>query len=185
MREPREDVTQSRSEPRIARSVLQIDRAAFLASSGVSDELISQTSQTPVLLVPDLGTHGVSTPTFPSRSDELFLHLRDVFGNDVDIALTDEDYTEVSLREDLLTLPTVLTTLPLSVVGNAIWDWIKLRLGRRLPKARVKAKFVSIDQPDARLRVLEYEGPAEHFLEALTKIDPPDDKQIDNDLQDS
>jgi hypothetical protein len=152
---------------------------------GVSDQVIAQTSRAPILLVPDPNVHGVAQPTFPSGTDELLVHLRDVFGSDVDIATTDEEYAEVSLHEDLLILPTILTSLALSVAGNAIWDWIKLRLGKRLSKARVKGKFVSLGAQDTRLRVLEYDGPAEQFLDALTKAHDSADPGTDDDLQDT
>lgn len=180
-----DDVLQPQSRPRIARSTLELDRAAFLASSGVSEQLISQTSRSLVLLVPDPNVHGVARPTFPSGTDEFLVHLRDVFGSDVDIATTDEEYAEVSLHEDLLILPTILTSLALSVVGNAIWDWIKLRLGKRISKTRVKGKFVSLDASDTRLRVLEYDGPAEQFLDALNRADPSTHPGTDDDVQDT
>lgn len=180
-----DDVLQPRSEPRIARSILEMDRVAFLASLGVSDQLISQTARSPILLVPAPNVHGVAQPTFPSGTNELLVHLRDVFGGDVDIAATDEDYAEISLHEDLLTLPTILTSLALSALGNAICDWIKLRLGKRLSKGRVKAKFVSLDAPETRLRVLEYDGPAEQFLDTLTRADPSVDPGTADDVQDT
>lgn len=177
MTDPRADFLEKPTGTSLEQSVLHTTRDDFLRSMGISEDLITSTSQADVLILPDYDAHGVAQPTFPTQTHELFLDLKDSLGRDVvDIAVTDDEYAEISLHHDLITLPTMLITIPLGVVANAIWHSIKARLGRRIGKSRVKVTFIALDTPTTRLRKFEYDGPAEMLLDTLSKANDTSEK---------
>lgn len=161
-----------RSEPTLTTEPSDITFESVLAGSYMDDDLRARIQNVNVLIVPQVEFRETAGLTFPSGTEDLLLHLREGLpaGTSVEIAIRDEDYRELSLREALVIVATILVASQLvaPVVVNVVSDWLKRKLGRQLPKAEVKAEIIVVDK-DGKSIAFRYEGPARTFEETMLK----------------
>lgn len=147
----------------VSESTVTLDSARL--SPWLDSELRDQLNGADVILMPWPGFRDWAKPVFPERTEELFRFLRDRAPDSiaVELALQDEDYVEVSLRHEFVTLPEVVVTLIAAPVAvNLISDWLREFLRNRHDAAVVKFKM-SVDMSDGAARSIEYEGPVRTF----------------------
>lgn len=147
----------------VMESTITLDSAR--RSPWLDPELRDRLNRADLILLPWPGFRDWSKPVFPEQTEELYRFLRDGAPDSVtvELALRDEDYVEVSLRHEFITLPEVVVTLIAAPVAvNLISDWLREFLRKRHDAAEVKFKM-SIDMSDGSARSIEYEGPVKTF----------------------
>ena len=102
---------------------------------------------------------------FPVGTGDLYHALIDKAAADVgvELAASDEHYSEVALHADVIFLPTLfVSAVAVPVAVNLISEWLKKRLLERVKEADVKFEM-HIEEPDGRSKSLKYEGPVSSF----------------------
>jgi hypothetical protein len=160
----------NRSDPVLTIEPSKITLESVLRSQHV-DSLRASLEKANVLLVPQRDFRETSGLTFPSGTEDLFLHLRNKSpeGVTVEIAIGDEDYQELSLHEALTIVATiVVTSFAAPIVVNVVSDWLKHRLGKELSKSAVRTEII-VEDENGKSTTFRYEGPAGAFEETMRK----------------
>jgi hypothetical protein len=142
----------------------------WASRSFISPELREQLLAVDFLLVPEESYLKTASPHFPEGTEEFFQFLRIASNGKLsfDICIEEEDYQELVLHHDLLTIASVFTfsfAAPLAV--NLIAEFIKRRVGKRLEEIRVKSSLTIQDQSSGRIIKFKYDGPASLYEDAL------------------
>jgi hypothetical protein len=143
----------------------ELTRIAIEQSKWIDAELAKSIQQAGIIIVPWERFRGVEAPLFPVGTSELFHSLIETVpsGVGVELAATDEHYSEVALHADLVVLPTLLVSaVVVPVVVNLISEWLKKRLLERAKEADVKFEMI-VEESDGRTKSLRYEGPVNSF----------------------
>ncbi|MBW3127199.1 hypothetical protein [Hymenobacter profundi] len=142
--------------------------ASLAARPWVDEELRASLHRANIVFVQWESFRDIDRPVFPTHTAELFHYFQENTPPDIqsEVAVRDEDFSEVSLHADLVWLPDILipvgTLVVLPVVVNLISEWLKQRLLDR--HARTDAKLqVIIESPDGGSKRLIYEGPADEL----------------------
>lgn len=146
-----------------------LSRAVLLSKPWITDELRASLSEATVIFAPWEGFRDIPRPVVPVGTGELYQALRDLENPAVraEIALPDEQYSEVALHADVVFLPTVILSAVIAPVAvNLISDWLKKRLLERSNDADVKFEMI-IEDGDGRTRSIRYEGPVKSFESLL------------------
>jgi hypothetical protein len=124
---------------------------------------------------------GIDQPVFPTHTAELFRYMSEHAPPEIhsEVAVRNEDYSEVSLHADLVWLPALLvsagTLVVVPTVVNLISEWLKLRLFKRYESADAKFELHILDASGTP-KLLRYEGPASELwrvTEMATKLAQP------------
>jgi len=103
----------------------------------------------------------------------VFSLLREnISGDDtVDIAIEDDDFKELALHFELLSVVGVVTTLVLApVVVNIISDYINRRLNRDIDEGKVRFQLTvaAKGKGHEQFAQVTYDGPAKEFQASMT-----------------
>lgn len=134
----------------------------------VDEELRSSLHQASIVFVQWEAFRDIDQPVFPTHTAELFHYFQGHTppGIRSEVAVRDEDYSEVSLHADLVWLPDILipvgTLVVIPIVVNLISEWLKQRLLDRHPRTDAKLQLV-IESPEGGSKRLIYEGPADEL----------------------
>ena len=147
--------------------------------AGLSEETRANILRADIVLVPYESFRDHPGPLFPAGTAELFQFFKDNLpsGNEAELAVEDEDFRELSLHYDLVTIAScVVKAVAAPIVVKLIADWIVKRLGSRLNSSEVRASLtvVQTDGDQCKLVQFSYNGPAATFEtianDALDKV---------------
>lgn len=124
-----------------------------------------------LLIIPIEGVRDYKGPVFPDGTADLFLYLKENAQNKIipEICIDDEDYVELVMHWDLITIGTIIVTdlvAPLAV--NIIYDFLKARLGQKFSKTHVKIEII-IDKEGQSTHIF-YEGPSEELSDKILPV---------------
>ena len=142
------------------------------SAESLSRETQLAVQKSDIVLVPEEGFGDYGRPLFHKGTDDLFQFLRAnaPSGMNVELAVEDADYKELSLHGDIVNIATVLVTLLAAPVAvGLIVEYLKNRLGSRLGKTEVRASMI-LDQgdgPNSKTLRMRYEGPANAFEKTM------------------
>lgn len=142
--------------------------ASLSARPWVDEKLNASLHQADVVFVQWEAFRNIDRPVFPTHTAELFQYFQEhtPAGVQSEVAVRDEDFSEVSLHSDLVWLPDILiaggTLVVLPIVVNLISEWLKQRLLDRHSRTDAKVQIV-IESPDGSSKRLTYEGPADEL----------------------
>ncbi len=125
-----------------------------------------------ILLLPYEGFRDYQGLVFPVNTEELFAQLKETLPDNIriDVAVSDDDYVELSLRSDLLHIADILVEYVLAPILVAfLADYIKNRLRRRYDQTNVKTSFFIEDVGKTTRKTVRvsYEGPATEFEKTM------------------
>jgi hypothetical protein len=147
--------------------------------AGLSGETRANILRADIVVVPYEGFRDHPGPLFPAGTAELFQFLKDNLpsGNEAELAVEDEDFRELSLHYDLVTIAScVVKAVAEPIVVKLMADWIAKRLGNRLNSSEVRASLtiVHTDGDQSKSVQFSYDGPAATFetvvKDALDKV---------------
>lgn len=123
-----------------------------------------------LLLLPYEGFKTTTDPVFPEQTMEFYKFMKDFDSNDLigDICISDEDYAELELHADLITLASMIVTMAvLPVAINLVSSYLDRKIQERNHKTDLKVK-VNITVVDGdKSKSISYEGDANKFEETL------------------
>jgi hypothetical protein len=126
-----------------------------------------------VLIIPSEGYGELTNAVhFPDGTSELYQYLSAKGGDGlrIELAVQDNEFKELALHADVLTLATLLVKdfvapLTIGLLANYIYD----RLGRRAPDARVKSKVIVTPDDAGPGIIYTYDGPATEYERVMTR----------------
>ncbi len=164
-------------------------RKYWVSKENLHSKTRDSVAKASIVIVPQEGIRDYPGPVFPVGTDELLAAFRKKLpsGIECEIAIEDEDYREVALYGDIITLPqlivaSVVVPLAVNILSQYIWDLV----AKRKDKPDVKATFVVDRSTDSAQTstTLSYEGPAETFekaiLQAFRDVEPEAPKTEDH-----
>lgn len=147
--------------------------------SYITDRTREQLLLADVLIVPNEGH--IDRPDlvyFPVNTEDLLLSLKETeeLGFCADICIEDQDFKELALYSDVITIATIVCTIFVApLVVNIVSDWIDRKARRRRDDVEVRSKY-TVHYPTGESVDISYEGPSETYLEfmidALQKHSP-------------
>ena len=123
-----------------------------------------------LLLLPYEGFKATTGPVFPEQTMEFYNFMKKFDSNDLigDICISDEDYAELELHAELITLASMIVkmaVLPLAI--NLVSNYLDRKIQERNHKTDLKVK-VNITVVDGdKSKSISYEGDANKFEETL------------------
>lgn len=123
-----------------------------------------------LLLLPYEGFKTTTGPVFPEQTMEFYKFMKSFDSNDLigDICISDEDYAELELHADLITLASMIVTmgvLPMTI--NLISNYLDRKIQERNYKTDLKVK-VDITVVDGdKSKSISYEGDANKFEKTI------------------
>jgi len=160
---------QKSDEPYVKIEDSKEDLEFWINKDFIDEKLREKLKTSNALILPDEGFRDRKDIHFPVGTTELFNYLEKQKNEEFipEICFGDDDYKELALHHDLITIGTFLATnvgLPLLV--SHIYDYLKTKWGK-LSNKNVKIKL--IEQDGKKVRKLTYEGPAEDFNKHVLK----------------
>lgn len=125
------------------------------------------------LIIPyDEGFRDHKHPLFPEQSGEFYQFVKEASnGTEVifDICASDEQFQELELHADLITIPTIILSsviLPIvtGIIANYLTDKIKIR------RTDLKVKVNLIVETNGKSKKISYEGDADKFESTIKSI---------------
>lgn len=123
-----------------------------------------------LLLLPNEEVKNITCPVFPEQTMEFHKFMKHFESNALigDICISDEDYVELELHSDLITLPCMIVTMViLPVCVNLISDYLNRKIQERKSETDLKVK-VNITVVDGEnSKQISYEGDARVFEKTI------------------
>lgn len=138
----------------------------------IGEELREKLEQATALIVPNENPHtGMShTPYFPEGTEHLvsFLENSNTENQNIDICIEENDYKELALHADLLTIANVIVTMfGAPIIVKLVADYISKRVGSRKDDTTVKSSLTVTDANSGKSINLTYEGPASTYEKVM------------------
>ena len=123
-----------------------------------------------LLLLPNEGFKSTTGPVFPEQTMEFYNFIKKFDSNYLigDICISDEDYEELELHADLITLASIIVTsgvLPIAI--NLITNYLDRKIQERNHQTDLKVKVDITVEDGEKSKRISYEGNANEFEEAL------------------
>jgi hypothetical protein len=122
-----------------------------------------------LLTLPFEGIKGLERPVFPEETMTFFNFIKENEGNSLisDICISDDQYQELELHADLITIPLLilLDKLILPVATGLITNYLSEKQKARKKELKVKVTLTLIDGDKSKS--LSYEGDADKFEETV------------------
>jgi hypothetical protein len=122
-----------------------------------------------VLLLPYPSFRDYNKPVFPEETQKFFGFLKESNEPDIitDICISDDDYLELELHDDLITLPIlILDKAVLPVVTGLITSYLYEKKKARKTELKVKVTMTVVD--GEKSKSISYEGDADKFESTLS-----------------
>lgn len=122
------------------------------------------------LLLPHEGFKNATNSVFPEQTMEFYNFVNSFDSNELvgDICISDEDYTELELHADLITLANIIvTTGVLPIALNLISSYLDRKIQERGNKNDLKVKVNITVVEENKSKSITYEGDANKFEETL------------------
>ncbi|GAM12866.1 hypothetical protein [Mesobacillus selenatarsenatis] len=121
-----------------------------------------------LLLLPFEGMRGFEKPVFPEETMSFYNYIREYENNELipDICISDQDYHELELHADLITLPLLLldkVVLPIAI--GLITHYLTQKQVARKRDLKVKVNVTVVDGDKSKS--LSYEGDVDQFEETV------------------
>lgn len=121
-----------------------------------------------LLLIPNEGYGGLDGPVFPEQTMEFYNFLRNYENKELvgDICISDENYVELELHEELITLANLVVVsgiLPIAL--NLISSYLDRKIQRRKKSIKLKVNITVVEGDKSKS--ISYEGDAEKFEETI------------------
>jgi hypothetical protein len=135
--------------------------------SYISSELREQLLKADAVLVPS-ESYGKFTdsPHFPEATEEFFQFLRTASDGKIsfDICIEEREYKELALHHDVLIIAGIVTTVFVApLIVNLTAEYIKRRIWKRNPEAKVQSTLTIQDKQTGRSISYRYEGDASTY----------------------
>ncbi|MFP3356274.1 hypothetical protein R0K17_02835 [Planococcus sp. SIMBA_143] len=122
------------------------------------------------LLLPHEEFKSTTNPVFPEQTMEFYNFVNSFDSNNLigDICISDEDYAELELHTDLITLATIIITsgiLPVTI--NLISSYLDRKIQERGNKNDLKVKVNITVVDEGKSTSISYEGDADKFEKTL------------------
>jgi hypothetical protein len=147
--------------------------ASRVQSAAVSEEIRQDLKSANVLLLPDETGLAPDVPLFPKGTEQFFQFLKNTKNTDIraDICIDDEGYKELALHADLVTLPSLITTLIAApALSTLIAEYIKHRFGIKGNKSNMQLTMTIHDEHTDRAIKIHYDGPAAEYKFTMNAI---------------
>ena len=154
-----------RLELRVEIEDASISRSQLQGKTWVDDALRESLGKANVVIIPWENFRELDTPVFPDGTADFFQDMRDSAKPKLlpEIAVIDEQYSEVALHADLVITPTLFVTSFIApVVTKFVADWLARRLLERAKHSDVKCQMY-IEHENGTTRLISYEGPVNSF----------------------
>ena len=143
----------------------------WAAASGLSDSTRTRVASADIAVVPWERFRDHPQPLFPVGTSALFQYLKKSLpaGSEVELAVEDQDYREISLHSEIVRIATIVVRDgALSVLLNLLATWIARQIWPEAPTTsipEVQASIIVVQTEGARTKSvqLSYNGPATTF----------------------
>jgi hypothetical protein len=142
-----------------------ISRSQLQGKRWVDDALRKSLGKANAVIIPWENFRELDTPVFPDGTADFFQDMRDSAKPELlpEIAVIDEQYSEVALHAALVITPTLFVTSFIApVVTKFVADWLARRLLERAKHSDVKFQMY-IEDENGKTRLISYEGPVISF----------------------
>ncbi|MCT4477730.1 hypothetical protein N0U24_11255 [Peribacillus frigoritolerans] len=121
-----------------------------------------------LLLLPYEGFRDLKKPVFPEETMKFYKFLKEYDNEQLvgDICISDEEYAELELHADLITIASIIVmsgVLPVAV--NVISNYLSEKLKSRKTELKVRVDITVVD--GAKSKSISYEGDADKFEETM------------------
>lgn len=123
-----------------------------------------------LLLLPYEGFKNTKGPVFPEQTMEFYRFIKNYDSNDLlgDICVSDEDFAELELHADLITLSNMIVTAGvLPIVIGLITNYLDRKIQERDRNIDVKVKINITVVDGDKSKSVSYEGNANKFEETI------------------
>lgn len=142
-----------------------ISRCQLQEKRWVDDALRESLGKANVVIMPWENFRELDVPVFPDGTADFFQAIRNSSTLELlpEVAVVDEQYSEVALHADQVITPTLfVTSFFAPVVTKFVADWLARRLLERAKHSDVKFKMY-IEDVHGNTRLFSYEGPVNSF----------------------
>lgn len=142
----------------------------WLSRDYVSESLQGDLQKANVIFVPLEAFRDVPSELFPAQTTDLLHFVQDHFSADIiaDIAISDDDYTEIALHADEITLPTLIVQYGvLPIITGIVANFITTKLMSRKEKTNLKIQ-IYVERKSGDVLKLDFSGPAKDFQEIVS-----------------
>lgn len=132
-------------------------------NSGKHNEAVENAS---IVIAPFLGFRDCNYPVFPVMTEELYAFIKEKC-SDVEICIEDDEYKELALHADLITIATFfVTSVALPVLVNLLAEYIKDKIVRPGQDRAIRISIVKHNK-GKKSKKFTYEGKPEFFDETI------------------
>ncbi|MFF2484689.1 hypothetical protein [Paenibacillus sp. NPDC058071] len=117
-----------------------------------------------------------SSPLFPEKTLEFYHYMKEASTKTdvvLDICVSDENFQELELHADLITLPTIiLSSIVFPIVTGLITNYLSDKIKRSRSETRVKIELII--ESKGKSKKISYEGDPDKFestIRAIKRID--------------
>ena len=142
-----------------------ISRSQLQEKRWVDDALKESLEKANVVIMPWENFRELDVPVFPDGTADFFQDIHNSATPELlpEIAVIDEQYSEVALHADLVITPTIFVTSFIApVVTKFVADWLARLLLERAKHSDVKFQMY-VEDANGKTRRISYEGPVNSF----------------------
>ena len=147
----------------------------------VSESLKGELQKAEVIFVPLEAFRDVPEELFPAQTTDFFHYVQDHLPTDIaaEIAISDDDYTEIALHANEVTLASLVVQAGvLPILTGIIANFITTKLMSRKENTQLTIK-IYVEKKNGDVLKLDYSGPAKDFKEIVTSSFASGQKLLD------
>ncbi|MED3575111.1 hypothetical protein [Cytobacillus praedii] len=158
----------------ISRSNLSFEK--IYSKSYFPSELEEDMKKANLLLIPFEEVSTFEGPVFPEETNKFYEYIKNYDNKELvgEICISDDDYVEVELHADLITLAHIIVDIAVfSFTVTLIANYLEGKIQGRENKSDVKAKVnLTVVAGDKSINI-SYEGDADKFEETINAANQP------------
>lgn len=158
----------------ISRSNLNFEK--IYSKSYFPSELEEDMKKANLLLIPFEEVSTNEGPVFPEETNKLYEYIKNYDNKELvgEICISDDDYVEVELHADLITLAHIIVDIAVfPITVTLIGNYLECKIEGRENKSDVKAKVnLTVVAGDKSINI-SYEGDADKFEETINAANQP------------
>lgn len=154
----------------------------FTNREWIDENTIVSLEAADIVFIPWVNFRDIDKPVFPNHTAELFRFIQEHAPAEVhsEVAVSDEEYSEVLLHADQIWLPdlwikagtVVVSSVLIPLTVNLLTEWIKHHWLERSKKADVTFELF-INEPNGSVKKIRYVGPAEELGRIVELVKAP------------
>lgn len=133
--------------------------------SALNKQLVESVLAAKIVILPEKSWRNIQGPLFPNKTGELLNYLKNIFAEDVEISVNENDYKELALHSYHLYLPKIFIKKQFSLKAvEKIFNYIEYELGDKINSAQLTSDIIVELAVDDNFEI-KFEGVAAHYKE--------------------